>query len=374
MSLKKILIILIILFIFIASILLVYNFFSKEEVSQEGTPQEELTTPDYHLTSPAKIQAVSQGAALGAITDGQKIKYYSFANGNVFQSNFDGSETTSLSSAALPGLLKVLWSPNKNKVIAIFEENNQIKKYFYSYSTGLSVILDKNISWIDWSPKGDKIAYQYYNPQTEDNNISLANPDGSQWTNILATRMKNLIVEWPTQNMVSIQTRPSGLAQSVLYTINLETGNFEKIIPETYGLTILWSPLGDKLLFSETDNQGKNLKLKIADLTSQTIKELNFVTLPEKCTWSQDNRTLFCAVPKEIPNSAVLPDDYYQKDVYFTDDFWRINLDTQEVIQDSTSLSRDKITFDAKELLLSPLEDYLFFVNRKNERLYSLKL
>ncbi|GAJ16386.1 unnamed protein product, partial [marine sediment metagenome] len=98
-------------------------------------------------------------------------------------------------------------------------------------------------------------------------------------------------------------TKPSGLAQGVVYIIDLATDDFQKILGETYGLTALWSPLGDKLLFSETDNQGKNLKLKIADLAKSTIGELNFVTLPEKCVWGQDNRTLFCAVPKTIPNS-----------------------------------------------------------------------
>ncbi|MBL7154955.1 MAG: hypothetical protein ISS88_00405 [Candidatus Portnoybacteria bacterium] len=371
MSLKKILIILIILLILVVGLLVVYNFFLKEEPTPPDTPP--ATTPP--TTSPTgPIQALTQEPVLSPTIDGQKVKYYSKNNGYVFESNFDGSSQTRLSSNILLNLLKVIWSPNKDKVIAVFEENGLPRKYLYDYNTGISTALDRNIRWLAWSPIEDKIAYQYYNSQTEDNNISIANPDGSQWTNVFTTRMKNLIVEWPSLGQVVIRTKPSGLAQSVVYTVNLATGDFQKIISETYGLTVLWSPLGDKLLFSETNNQGKNLKLKIADLAKSTIGELNFVTLPEKCVWSQDNRTLFCAVPKNISDSATLPDDYYKKRISFTDEFWAINLDAQEAIRIFIPENEGTATYDAKELLLSPQEDYLLFINQPDGLLYSLEL
>jgi len=186
--------------------------------------------------------------------------------------------------------------------------------------------------------------------------------------------MKNLIVEWPSSGQVAIRTKPSGLAQSIVYTIDLATGDFQKIINETYGLTVLWSPLGDKMLFSETDNRGKNLKLKIADFNKSTIQELNFVTLPEKCVWSQDNRTVFCAIPKTISSLAALPDDYYKRLVAFADDFWRINLDIGEKAEIYIPTDEEAMSYDAQQLLLSPLEDYLLFVNKRNGRLYTLEL
>ena len=382
MTPKKILIILIIILLIVISILIGYNFFVKKELPDNVVDNTGLFPQSDSASSNAgsgtsfsgQIKPISQEPSLGMVIDGIKVKYYSANNGNVFESNLDGSGLTRISSAVLTGLIKIIWSPDKNKTIAIFNNNGEIKKYFYDFNTQINTSLDKNIRWVTWSPFSNKIAYQYYNSQNEDNNISIAEPDGSQWNSIFSTRMKNLIVEWPNSELISIRTKPSGLAQSVIYTINLTNNNFKKILDEAYGFTVLWSPLGDKLLFSETDNQGKNLKLKIADLTQSTIKELSLSTLPEKCVWSQDNRTIFCAIPKTISDLATLPDDYYKGTTSFNDDFWRINLDTEKVTKIFESKNEQATAYDAKELLLPPLENYLLFINQKNNLLYSLEL
>ncbi|MBL7053204.1 MAG: hypothetical protein ISS02_00880 [Candidatus Portnoybacteria bacterium] len=382
MTPKKILIILIIVLLIVISILIGYNFFIKKDLPDDvinntgSFPQSGGASPNTGsgTSFSGQIKPISQEPSLGMVIDGIKVKYYSVNNGNVFESNFDGSGLTRISSAVLTGLSKIIWSPDKNKTIAIFDNNGEIKKYFYDFNTQVNTSLDKDIRWVTWSSNGNKIAYQYYNSQNEDNNISTANPDGSQWKNILNTRMKNLIVEWPSSELVSIRTKPSGLAQSVIYTINLTDNKFEKILNEAYGFTVLWSPLGDKLLFSETDSQGKNLKLKIADLTQSTIKELSLATLPEKCVWSQDNRTIFCAIPKTISDLATLPDDYYKGTTSFNDDFWRINLDTEKVTKIFESKNAEATSYDAKELLLPPLENYLLFINQKDNLIYSLEL
>ena len=364
MPLKKILIILIILLIIALGILAIYNFLIKKD--SEINEEINNTTNEY---SDSRIEQISEEPVIGHTINNQKIRYYLANNGNVFESDFDGLNKKQLSSDNLTGLIKVLWSKNKDKVITIFEKDYLLEKYLYDYNTNNSKRLDYKIRWIDWSPIQDKIAYQYYDSQTEDNNISISNPDGSEWENILSTRMKSLIVEWPHKDKITIRTKPSGLAQSVIYEINLFDNNLKKIIKETYGLTALWSPLGNKILISETNSQGKNLKLKLADLDEQIIKELTFVTLPEKCVWSQDNKTIFCAVPKSILTSAILPDDYYKEKISFSDEIWQINLETEDIIE-----IKDSSDFDAKELLLLPSEDYLLFINQKDGLLYSLEL
>ncbi len=358
---NKTLIIIISVLILLAGGFLIYYYYFLEEPQPPTTT----TPPNGQPISTERLNPISQEPVLGVTIDSQKVKYYLKSNGNVYQSNLDGSTPVRISSSILSNLLDVFWSPSKNKVIALFEENNTARTYSYDYITKISTPLSENIEWITWAPSQDQIAYQY------GKSISTANADGSNWRTILETEMKNLIVEWPKPDQLSIRTRPSGLAQSVAYTLDIANSGLRKIIDQTYGLILLWSPLGNKVLFSETNQEGKDLKLKVLDLEKQTTEDLKLATLPEKCVWSQDNRTIFCAVPKEIPGDSILPDDFYQENISFSDDFYRINLETDAKTR--ILETKEAIPQNIKELLLSPQEDYLIFINQDGQ-LYSLKL
>lgn len=376
---KKILIITAIIATLIIGTLLSYSLLFKKSTSTpsatstiDGLGESETFSPTTTII-PAKIKLLSQEPVLNAIIDNNTVKYYSSANGNVFRSEFDGSGTTIVSSDVLANLIKIMWSPiDKTKIIALFEETNQIKRFFYDFKSNQSAQLDANIRYLNWSPTENKIVYQYYNTQNGLSNISIANPDGSGWKNIFETRIKDLIVEWPSANLIVLRTKASGIAQSVVYTMDTSGKNFGKMIDNTYGLTTLWSPSGDKMLYSETNGYGQGLKLKLLSVADHATRQLDFITLPEKCVWSKNNIDIFCAVPKVIADQAVLPDDYYKDFIEFSDSFYKINLNTGQ----KTLLFESDTTaaFNASQLLLDDSEQYLIFVNKKDGALYSLKL
>ena len=393
MTTKKIFIIVGVLFVLALASLLVYNLFFKSTtpsgggLTESGLPTglpgengnsggEQISaspsaTPDG--LAALKIKPISQEQALAPTigVDGKTVKYFSRANGNIYESNFDGGNLKKISSVNLNNLLKVLWSPDKEKVISFFSEKEIIKKYFYSYTSNQSSLLNEKIGSVAWSPDSKKIAYHFIDPGNEQNNISLSNPDGTNWKNIFKTRLDNVILEWPIKEKISLRTPPSGLAQGVLYAINSETGDFFKVLSDTSGLYVKWSPKGDKILFSSTDSRGKNPTLNLSDEKGANFKKLNLAGLADKCVWSNDDKTIFCALPQEISQNATWPDHYYKGLVVLRDDIYKINLETEQ--RTKIIGSTDEISYDAQELFLSPKEDYLFFVNRGNGLLYSLK-
>jgi len=401
MNTKKIFIIVAILFVLSLGSLLVYNLFFKDTTApgdQSGALPSSPSTrggesPTASLPSGSssnqtgsgtgggtqkdlsslKIKPISQEKVLAPTIgiDGKTVKYFSRTNGNIYESNFDGGGLKKISSVNLNNLIKAIWSPDKEKIIGIFSEKEKIKKYFYDYVSNQTAIYNEGINYLAWSPDSKKIAYHFLDPQGGQNNISLANPDGTNWKNIFKTRLDNLIVEWPTKDKISLRLPPSGLAQGVLYALNAESGDFFKVISDAFGLYIKWSPKGDKILFSSTNSRGKNPALSLSDEKGANFKDLKIGGLADKCAWSKDDKTIFCALPQEISQNATWPDDYYKGLVILSDDIYKINLETEQ----KTKIvgSSDAVSYDAQELFLSPKEDYLFFINRSDGLLYSLK-
>lgn len=400
MNTKKLFIIASILLSLTAGALVVYNFLLKEgsappaespavgsdgQLPSAGTGQiisspaagdknnGQATSPGPGAPAP-RLRPVSQEKVFSATLgeNGRTVKYYTRPNGYVWESAFDGSGLKKISSTNLATLIKALWSPDKEKVIGIFSENNQVKKYLYSYVTNQAAPLSEDIGYAAWSPDSKKIVYQYNSSTSGQSNISIANPDGSNWQNIFKTRLDDLVVEWPTKNKISFASRPSALAQGFLYAIDPVSNDFNRILSEIYGLAVKWSPTADKILFSTASEQRRPPRLMLTDEKGEKTKDLKLAGLADKCVWSRDGRTIFCGLPQQISANALWPDDYYKGRVVVNDDFYKINLETDE--KTKIAGSSDQAGYDSQELFLSAKEDYLFFTNRKDGLLYSLRL
>jgi len=392
LNLKKIFFLSLILLVLVGGTFLVYNLFfkntkllpSQNDTKNTSLPAGGLGTTDgknnpNSTNAPRegktslKLKPISQEKVIAPTltSDGQKVKYY-IQNGQVLETDFNGLETKKISEKTLNGLLKIIWSPDKEKVIGIFNENNSIKKIFFNYANEQSSTLNSNIGFISFSPDSKKIAYQYTDPQSGQSNISIADPDGQNWKTIFKTRAENLIVEWPEKEKISPRTLPSGLAPGLLYTLKSNSGDFLKILSDKYGLIAKWSTKGDKILYSMVNTEAKNPKLFLFDTNNQQEKSLEINGLADKCVFAKDNQTIFCALPQEFSDNAIWPDDYYKGLIIVNDDFYKINLETGK----KTKIAQSTLEtgYDAQELFLSPQEDYLFFINRRDGLLYSLKL
>ena len=74
-----------------------------------------------------------------------------------------------------------------------------------------------------------------------------------------------------------------------------------------------------------------------------------------------------------MPEGIVLPNDYFDRPIHTADSFWKMDVETgkRERIIEPENIPGD---FDSIDLFLDPNEEFLFFTNRIDNKLYRIRL
>jgi hypothetical protein len=164
------------------------------------------------------------------------------------------------------------------------------------------------------------------------------------------------------------ETNPSAAAAG--YAFSAGTA-FTRLLGPLPGLSILPNHAGTKLIVSYLD--GSALRLASYDLASRELTALPVSTLAEKCAWTADDASAYCAVPVALP-SGTLPDDWYQGAVSFTDRIWKIDFSSRVAELTLNLPTAAKTDIDAVSLTLDQDTDALSFVNKLDGSLWSYDL
>ena len=358
----------------------VYNFGFKNNpniatVSEPGTIIKE-SSPLSIFTASTHISPVLQERVLSATTDGRSLLFYSLDKQAFQRSTLDGKDQeTRLSD--LPGIpTRIVWSPSREKVLVQIKFSDGASLWHTADLTLKTLSpLKPEMSRVVWDNTGSKIFYQYTDPKTNERTLNIASPDGKDWKNITSLGNKDFFLSpVPASVLVSFWQRPGAREKGSLNTIALTGGAPKVILLDRLGADFLWSPAGDRVLMSTTDSSHPEKSiLSLMNASGGELRTLeNAASFIGKTTWSKNGHTLYYALPGSLPESAILPNDYYEKNLHSQDSFWRMNTDTNkaERLVDLKDLTE---AYDASDLFLSFKEDALYFIERKNQKLYKIE-
>ncbi len=358
----------------------VYNFGFKNNsnvatVSEPGTIVKE-ASPLSVFKASTNISPVLQARILSATTDGRSLLYYSLDEQAFQKSSLDGKDQEILLSN-LPGVpTRIVWSPSKERVLVQIKfANGSSLWHTADLSLKTLVPLKPEMSRVVWDNTGSKIFYQYTDPKTNERTLNIASPDGKDWKSITPLGTKEFFVApVPTSVLVSFWHRPGARDKGSLGTVALTGGTPKFVLSDRLGADFLWSPGGDRILMSSTDSSDpKKSILSLMNATGGELRTLdNAASFIGKATWSKNGHILYYALPGSLPESAILPNDYYEKNLHSQDSFWRMDTDTNkaERLVDLKDLTE---SYDASNLFLSFKEDALYFIERKNQKLYIIE-
>jgi hypothetical protein len=375
------------LFLFFLSLLFwgIYMLsFKKTELSEESelplkNPLSSLNNPTNNsppISSSAKISAVSQESVISPTLadDGNNLWYYSLS-GELNEITFVGSSLKKLTDQKIIGLIEARWSPDKSK--ALLKVNKDGATYFLLFDVRADSLtqLSGNIQDISWLATSDKIIYRYLDSSSRKNSLNTSNPDGSNWKKLFdLPHDKISFSQIPRSGLISFWNTGDAYYSTSFQTIPLIGGEAKTLYQEAFGADYLWNNSGSNFLISQTDAKGgTKIQLGVANYNGGEYKNLGLPTFVSKCLWSKDNETVFCALPGDIPSNSILPNDYNTGKFTTSDTFWKINTATGEKsrLVEATEIDDN---FDVSNLFSNSDESLLFFVNKKDGKLYKITL
>lgn len=368
---KKVFIVSMVLLFLAGNFYFAYNFLLKEKDQTEATSEEEKSDKKNNLNLEKLSRLVEKNVkGLSLSEDGGKIQYYNSNDKSFWLSSFDGeSIKKKLSNDDFGDAEKITWNKNRKEALL------KIKDSFYLYRFGDKEKFIKNSKSLNWINFDQKIVYTYNDQASGKKTLNIANPDGSNWKEIAMIESDEIVIDpIPRSAKSSFWSYPSAFIKSDLTIIPFIEGELEKKGELKFGSDYLWSNDGNKFLRSSVSEEGgNNLILEVCELKSDKCLNLNLPTLASKCVWTNNDKSIYCAMPTNIGRNTVMPNDYLNNKIYTKDSLWKVNIESakKEKALDEKYLKEE---LDVTNLILSPNEDFLFFINRKDGGLFRIIL
>ncbi len=338
--------------------------------------------PQINQNNPlAKLRKLSSEPVSGAGTldfkAGTVVRYIERGTGHIFEVELFSANQNRISNTTLPLAYDALWGNKNNSLIARYlKEDNQSVDTFSLTLKSISTSTENAVSAIalpsgisDVSVFGSSVFYLQQSPNSSSGVITSFT--GTSKKQIWSSPIKDLNSQYVSANIVALTTKPAQNLPGFLYFVNTTSGQVRKVLSDVPGLSTLASPDGTKVLYIE---QGNGMKMSLRDIATRANTPMTPSTFPEKCVWSIKNRTVvYCAVPRETLGGSSLT-LWYQGFVSFTDDIWKYDTknNTSSVIESLLDDSGEAI--DVVKPILSENEQYLVFINKRDNALWSLDL
>jgi hypothetical protein len=275
------------------------------------------------------VTPLTRSSTIGAsISSNGNISYYDRVDGKFYRIGPDGTVDT-LSDKVFHNIAAATFDPAGNMAVIEYPDGSNIT---YDFSTSTQVTLPRH--WEDFAFEGDSKSLVAKSMALDDNSkfLIVSNPDGSgarpvQELGANADKVEVAVAATGHVIATAATGRKFGVDRQEIYMIGQNGENYKSLVVEGLNFSPKWNPSGSQLLYDVTGSASDwKPQLWIVDAQGDAIganrKSINLNTWVEKCTFQED-RTVYCAVPRELSTGAGLdptiaqgtPDDIYKVDL-----------------------------------------------------------
>lgn len=153
-----------------------------------------------------------------------KAVFYEEIDSTVYEADLDGKNKKEL--ARISDASGILFNPNGKGLIAEIPGKGSLATAYFDLENNRKTELPKNIRSAAFSPSGEKLASYFYDDKTSQGSISIAEPDGSNFKSIFLTRIKDLNLIWPENELIVFYSK-SGSGQT--FSITPDGNKFRRL-------------------------------------------------------------------------------------------------------------------------------------------------
>ena len=301
----------------------------------------------------ARLERLSTSSVLGPALspDGRKVVYLERTSGQLMASDFSGKTNTPYQTTVLTGSDTLIWERDATTLLARQAYQGKLRWLYHRLDGTAAILLAENISSPVFSPTGNKLAYLYFDPASQTGNISLANPDGSNFSPLIPTRQDSLIIDWLDSDHLLFSKK---VASEGIFILDTASPKLNRLIEENNTSSWLVSPDSNNILYQQQPALGGGLV--VFTMTTKTKQVIGLNSQPEQCAWGINSDKLFCAGSLTDGVAALFV----------------IDLKNKQIRQLSGSLEQAGISI--YKPFLTPTADYLIFINQLDNYLYSYRL
>jgi peptidoglycan hydrolase-like protein with peptidoglycan-binding domain len=319
-------------------------------------------------TAPFFTKTIEKSGPKNQYEQVASLRYVEKMNGHMYKFFLDTKVSEKISNSTIPAIYEAFFDNTAKTIIYRYLSSDKtISSFIATLGAPKGDFLPQDVSDISISPDKTKFFYLTKNNNGVTGTVGLFG--SAKRDLVFNSSFTEWLSAWSSNQKIFLTTKPSYTVAGSIFLLNTTTRTLTKIFGGIDGLTTLIGPTGSAVLFSSSSKTGP--KLGIFNINKHETKDLNVYGLPEKCVWSNDGVSVYCALPNTITGNQY-PDYWYQGLISFDDYFVKINTETGDM--STFANSTDETPIDATHLFLDTQEETLFFINKKDSTLWSLNL
>ena len=274
------------------------------------------------------VESVSQ--AIAPTADGTGARFYNPIDGKFYRAYPDG-RVVAMSDTAFKNVEQVNWGNTSDQAILSFPDGSKVH---YDFQSQKQSTLPKHWEDFDFSTDDRSIVAKSDAISPESRYLLVADPDGKNPRAVqpLGENGDKVHSAWTGNNAIVAYSETGealGYDRQQIVLLGQNKENFRGLVVEGRGFMPLWSPSGQKILYSAWTVDGDyKPELWVSggspDNVNQNRVKLELQTWADKCAWANDE-LIYCAVPLNMPRGAGLQPSLFSS---LEDHVMRIDLAT----------------------------------------------